>query len=990
MSRLARIGRILKNSYYHRYRFINGTRGVISLFLAILMLPFTTIAGSLINAARVSSAVAIFDEALCNASNSTLGTYDKFLRQRFGLLALSQEVSGGELSQKEVAKMISDTFREYMRENLKTLSNTYVTSESESEGIYSLADPNVLTYQVLEYSKYSVPLKLVEDGLGLEDILGDLEDMIPGSSFFDFITEGAGTVDNVLSLAESTRKLKDTIDEAMTAQTNYTSAYSAFESSVSAYNAKKNEMDSALAAIQETIDNLNTKVSAAAAQISSLQQQITDLETPQEEDESDYSEQVSELQKQITKIQEDNEKDLKELQDAKEEYDNTKRNFGSELRTLQANAEQSRSAYVSKIGELSPKLEAVYNDLTAVQDNITSVSNSVVETTTKLGTGVLGEMKNDNKKRQGAMDDKANSSDNEDVKKEKARLKDEAAQLDNIKTVVDAREQAYTNGMQEMNDQIGEFDKSIYSTAVSKLNTLGSKIGSYKTDVISSGADGSSEFSSMEAVSRSAHYLEMQGLLTKEAVEKAEKEFVAQTVKASVWTVIKTIISFFEALFSLKTIYDQKLGAVIDMGYYDNTYHGLPSVKNKKRSEYPLFEGSHVNKDRERSQDFKELFGDFSAEESSLPSSFDLFQALGNIFNAFATITGGIGKLVSGIGFLELAKLLKEMFNAVTTIVNNISGIFVYLSSLFSNFAERLGSKILLAGYIHYMLSDRMTYDGGSALTGTSFNKRDQDPTSVLPSSEITDMLALITSIYKVVTGGNEKCFVGAEKEYVMFGSISEIVNQTAVFGCIYLVRLVSNLVPIFTNTEVQAIASAATIAYPIVMLIYVLAEPLIDTILMVNGTAMRLIKSKIYLTPSGIVDLVEALAGISLSTATAEELKGSFGKVDIPKDTSKKKNTGLDVGKYFTVDYSETLFLLMLVFTSPTTMIERLSDIIEMEAVENIANNTGLAASNGLYDLDYSYTYIRTEATFTMHEFFPITKEAIGFNKKRIVYKGY
>ena len=74
-------------------KYINGTKGVISLMLAILMVPFVLVAGALLNAARFNSAVAVFDEALCNASNSTLGTYDSFLRSRFGLMALTQDTS---------------------------------------------------------------------------------------------------------------------------------------------------------------------------------------------------------------------------------------------------------------------------------------------------------------------------------------------------------------------------------------------------------------------------------------------------------------------------------------------------------------------------------------------------------------------------------------------------------------------------------------------------------------------------------------------------------------------------------------------------------------------------------------------------------------------------------------------------------------------------------------------------------------------------------
>ena len=76
-------------------KYINGTNGVISLFLAILMVPFASIAGALVNSARINSSVAIFDEALCSASNSTLGTYDNFLRERFGLLAMDQNTASG-------------------------------------------------------------------------------------------------------------------------------------------------------------------------------------------------------------------------------------------------------------------------------------------------------------------------------------------------------------------------------------------------------------------------------------------------------------------------------------------------------------------------------------------------------------------------------------------------------------------------------------------------------------------------------------------------------------------------------------------------------------------------------------------------------------------------------------------------------------------------------------------------------------------------------
>ena len=129
-------------------KYINGTNGVISLFLAILMVPFASIAGALVNSARINSSVAIFDEALCSASNSTLGTYDNFLRERFGLLAMDQNTASGG-SGYSAQQLIQDTFSKYMDKNINVLSNTYDTSTVSATGVYPLADTDVLLSQFM-------------------------------------------------------------------------------------------------------------------------------------------------------------------------------------------------------------------------------------------------------------------------------------------------------------------------------------------------------------------------------------------------------------------------------------------------------------------------------------------------------------------------------------------------------------------------------------------------------------------------------------------------------------------------------------------------------------------------------------------------------------------------------------------------------------------------------------------------------------------------
>ncbi len=977
MNRLARIKRALRNSYYHKYKYINGTRGVISLFLAILMLPFVTIAGSLINAARVSSAVAIFDEALCNASNSTLGTYDSFLRKRFGLLAMSQNLSGTgkALNQYTVSDLISETFEKYMEENLKMLSNTYITSESKSEGIYSLSDPDVLLYQTLEYSKYSVPTKLVEDSLPFDDMLKALEAMIPGSSFFDLITAGAGAADSFVTLSEDLGLLKDVISEEQTAYSNYSTAYNKFSSDVTNYLSKKQEMETALQQLQATVDEERAKISDLADQIEGLEGQIQSLQEDQKKTGANHSEQISQLQEELNQVREDNADDIEAWETARNNYNTSKSSYETQLANLEKAVKESKTSYSSSISGLSSKLKDVQTKLTTVQGDFVSMETAVENTVVSAGTTALNSMKSDNSDRIKKLEEQIKESDDEDAKKELTELKDSNVDIDNTKTVLDAYKSGYTNGLSSVKEDVAQFNVEIYSQAVESLTSLKTKVDKYGT------VDGSDDFI-ITSVSRSEYFREFSGLLTKEAVEKAESECVEQMVSASIWGVIKAIVSFFEALLSVTLAYDQKLGAVIDSNYYNSTYNGLPSEKD--RTKFPLYEGSDVAGDKAAAQKNKELFGDYSATDRDLFVDFDLFEALQNIFTAFSTITGDIAELVSGIGLLFLAQLLKEMYDAVCTIVNNITGMVTFLGNVLKNPGEYIGKKLLLTGYVHYMTSDRVTYKTGKALTGTAFNERGQETTSPLPSNKVTDMLALVRTIYSAINGGTEKCFVGAEKEYIMFGSPSELVNQCAVFGGVYLVRLVANLFLILTNPEVESIAASATIAYPIVMLVYILVEPLIDTILLVNGGEVRLVKTKVYLTPSGIFDLITSFSKLKLNTAQAEQLKKDLGVTD-----TKSSSGGTDVGKYFTVDYSKTLFIIMLLFTPRKKMLSRLSNIIEMEAVEYM-NNNKVVASNGLFDLDYSYTYIRTEATFTMNEFIPVSGEAIGFNKKRVVYKGY
>ena len=252
-------------------KFIKGSKGVISLFLAILMVPFVSIAGMLVNAGRVNSAVAIFDEALCNASNSTLGTYDKFLRSRFALMAMSQDTSdggtryGSTSSSYSADDLINDVFKHYMEKNVGALSNTYVTTEVNGNGLYPLSDSSVLLSSVLQSSKITVPAKLAIDWGSFDDILKKFtESFNVFASIESFASSGFGLTSEIDGLLDSQDNLEKTIEDCNDARTEYENAYNEFKTAVEEFNKLIDDASDASEEVnkcQENVNQLSSKVS---------------------------------------------------------------------------------------------------------------------------------------------------------------------------------------------------------------------------------------------------------------------------------------------------------------------------------------------------------------------------------------------------------------------------------------------------------------------------------------------------------------------------------------------------------------------------------------------------------------------------------------------------------------------------------------------------------------------------------------------------------
>ena len=148
------------------HRWINGTKGAISLMLAALMLPFYSLAAILIETQRYQSSVRALDELLGTSSVSVLANYDKYLHDRFGLLAVAQSPEENALS----ASLLS-----YLNKNQLTDIAGLDMDSVSATGLYPLANTAVLRRQIEEYGKFLVPAKVAADFGNIEDIVKELE-----------------------------------------------------------------------------------------------------------------------------------------------------------------------------------------------------------------------------------------------------------------------------------------------------------------------------------------------------------------------------------------------------------------------------------------------------------------------------------------------------------------------------------------------------------------------------------------------------------------------------------------------------------------------------------------------------------------------------------------------------------------------------------------------------------------------------------------------
>lgn len=935
---------------------INGIKGAISLFMAVLMTPFLTIALILVETGRYNSAVSMLDELMGVSSLSTLAHYDSFVQDRWGLLAISQE------------NELTDIYNGYLQTNSEIMGDSLIINTVEAEGVFSLAERKILKNQIMEYAKLNAPTHLVYNFGNIEEFIGILEKFSNFGTIMKGLTSGVKILDSAITIGENAEKIKESSAKLDDLVTEYENKYSAFEQSVST-----------LISTFQQIRSLENQERSLNRELTSLKEELAELtgekETePGEEppptteatEPEEESEEIKELREEIADVEADLRSVKNRLRDAKNSVSSkqsaantAKNNYADTLDTIATELQNFRDL----LKESNDAIKEVEENILTAAQSAFEIDNSLKRKKENLST-LSKEI--DYMEAQGTA-----KSDPEYAKKvkQKADLDKEVADLEAQIAISDAGGDAIGGMISDWNTTVENYSEEVIDKVIAAFGSLSAKVRAYNVYAVT--AD-SAYITRAEYKSQA-----LAGYITEENIEAYLEEQNKKLKKGPLKAVLKGLQSVYEQVMGLSVFFEDNLNSNIDINYYTEKLGGLPADPHTGGA----IGGILYN------------LGSAMASLASFTLNFQTFRWLKAIKN-LKTLAQSLINLITEIG------------NLVKMLFDNIIGLFTY-------------ENWWMSTYCAYNLPCRTDYSKSSqsvsmkTLTGYSVTKESLDETrqswSVPIFGGITALIDTI-STWAGNSSGKDLAFSGAEVEYIMFGSNSEAANQLYAFCLLYIIRVLCSISAISANVEVQALAAATTLGYPVVMGLYYVLEPLVQTVLLANGSAQSLIPTTVYLAPSGIPSLIEELVNFcNLSEATSEsitkgiedavveaEKKDEYTKkMGDHKISTTKKPTTQKPGEKLASDYKKSLlkfeyrdycFVIIMLLVSNDERYDRLMNLIQMECTNYYVNQK----ATYIFDLKKAYTFLDVDVNATVNQMLPTLIESSKFTVNREHYRGY
>ncbi|MCI9143765.1 MAG: hypothetical protein HFH87_14325, partial [Lachnospiraceae bacterium] len=766
-----------------------------------------------------------------------------------------------------------------------------------------------------------------------------------------------------------------------TALEEYSSAYSVFDAAVKEYNRLVDERAAKISECQQAISNANAAIEGYSETIDKEAEKYPELSAQwdalkNEKDEYgnsvDNSEALEELKEEHEELttyveaQEGLEEAGESLDTAESNLETVIAQYQTKLDNQRTAVSNSKSSYSGKISTLASSVKSAGEAVVAAQKAQNELDGAgvdlVVNVAGNIHTGQNKSMDTQIKDMEAGKKAALERGDSEaaylwsnQIDEANAKKNDLSDMNTILVTGSSSGVKAGRNAMKDfaVYDYIGSFN-----TQYTKLIQLKGKVdgytlaNGYETKMPGTGGyyDGSITLP-----------------ISSGNLEQLQENLAGDTINSSFFKTVRALIGFIEAMVSFSAWVDPELTGSINTSLYSGI-GGLPSSKNRSEGSPYCLKSSYDTEDSRRSDYYKQLLSSYATDSAVPGNGTGADSLIDQILNDLSNLSESL----KDWQWYNVFKKIKALFNAVTSLVGHV---LEFAKNAAVILAEAVGQKLLLAGYVAYNIPNRTTFSSYS-----------------LP---------------KVGSPGQGYAFYGAETEYIMKGSLSEAKNQEKVFNNVWLIRLAFDFGFVLTNAEVASIAAEAGavtfgIGTIVVYILYMVAEPFVDTLVLVNGGKVPIWKSTLYLTPSGITSLISAFYKLKLSdeqknTAYKQVVNVmSGGQVSdrYAQNYADAYQSGIrdpDAGgssrvvNALTFDYTRTLLMAML-FENKETMLNRLADIIQMEASYNAVSKIGTYTFN----LDESYTYLRSSGSFTTNEFLPISDSAGFRSKERVIYRGY
>lgn len=846
-------------------RKVNGTKGMLSIFLALVVSPLLMSTFIFIEYARIQSIQELMKEVMGSSLYSTLGHYDDYVEERFDLLSISQKDD------------VNTTYQGYMKANMNALGKGASIQSMEASGQHSLGSASILKQQIYEASEYTVMAQAMWDGFDLDRIKKKL-DGLPGMKQLNAGAEVANkavgyandTKDMINSVKDFQEKAKDFKEKCQ----NYKTKYQAFQTAMQTVESIRNSgQEEGLPAAEAAADAAARELATATKELSTSLGNLYDAS-------KDLKEKMEKVKKDLSEVKEATKKKKEESKEAATE---SAASTGTEIATIPA-AGNDTGTEVATVPA---------NGSTEVATTGTAADGEIPdgEGAETIGTDAYKWFEEMHKVTEDFANEQIQKGIDAIVEAEKTSLNNQAAALSSFT--------ASGHSMSELS-----------SAPLGKIEMKG-----FKEDV--------------------AKYVDdLVDVLDKSAT--ADQEGVKEVIAVG---------RLAQKLMDMKIFYDNSLDSNINPALLAHT----------------------------SSFDTSTLLT-ASGFTGMLQDAIDFADACYGVPNVFKMVT----KLASFL--INLAKFLAGL---VTWMAEH----FINLAKFLVNYQEYYHA-FLLYGYAAYNLPNRTTYKKGSTLTGYSFQK----VFSLAGGSDKGGKGGAMSDIASLGNNsGSDPMFKGAELEYMLTGANSEYTAQAGAFFDGYMLRLMVDCYAVLNSDILKALSALGPVRI-VATVIFLLLEPFLDMVILVNGGTQVLFKTKAYLSIEGLPHLAQDMAGIlELSDDQKSTLGGMFERErgggsstgtevavyhDDPakhggQDGSGKTNDKNEMG-YFPLDYTAHGAILMILCTPYDQYTDRMQNLIQLEAKEKHKKDFD-------FDINKAYTSVHSDNKYKLNIFMNLSPTLTG-----------